>query len=215
MKKVSLEGLKKERRSFDGELKGKDLVGAEIGVYQGEHAWGMLSIASIKKLYLVDPYYYVLDKITINIQSSPIQGIPINESKILEGKEALEFLRKYRIKVYFVGGKVLLEDMLTAKKQARELLKNYNVKWLYMKSMEAVEKIKDESLDFVYIDADHSYEFVKDDIEYWTKKVKKGGLVGGDDYNPGKEGVIRAVDEYCQKNKINCEVVSGNWWFRR
>lgn len=41
---------------------------------------------------------------------------------------------------------------------------------------------EDESLDFVYIDANHAYEFVKQDIQLWFPKVKKGGLVMGHDY---------------------------------
>ena len=42
----------------------------------------------------------------------------------------------------------------------------------------------DQSLDFVYIDANHSYEFVKEDIELWYPKVKPGGWLMGHDYLP-------------------------------
>ena len=41
---------------------------------------------------------------------------------------------------------------------------------------------EDNSLDFIYIDANHSYDFVKQDIKLWYPKVKKGGLVMGHDY---------------------------------
>ena len=41
---------------------------------------------------------------------------------------------------------------------------------------------EDNSLDFVYIDANHAYEFVKEDIELWYPKVKSGGYVMGHDY---------------------------------
>lgn len=41
---------------------------------------------------------------------------------------------------------------------------------------------EDNSLDFVFIDANHAYEFVKEDISLWFPKVKKGGLVMGHDY---------------------------------
>lgn len=40
----------------------------------------------------------------------------------------------------------------------------------------------DESLDFVYIDANHEYEHVKKDIELWYPKVRKGGVLAGHDY---------------------------------
>lgn len=72
-------------------------------------------------------------------------------------------------------------------------------------SMEAVKVFADNSLDFVFIDGNHSYNFVKEDIEEWTKKVKKGGIVSGHDYKEDKVnnyGVIEAVDEYCEKNDL-------------
>ena len=55
---------------------------------------------------------------------------------------------------------------------------------LRMKSIYAVDLFEDESLDFVYIDANHSYEGVKEDIRIWYPKVKKGGLLLGHDYLP-------------------------------
>lgn len=49
-------------------------------------------------------------------------------------------------------------------------------------SKNAAELFDDESLDFVYIDANHKYEFVKEDISLWYPKVRKGGIVAGHDY---------------------------------
>jgi hypothetical protein len=46
----------------------------------------------------------------------------------------------------------------------------------------SVDIFANESLDFVYIDANHAYDFVKEDIELWYPKVKKGGYVCGHDY---------------------------------
>lgn len=67
-------------------------------------------------------------------------------------------------------------------------------------SMDAVKDIADESLDFVFIDADHNYESVKEDIREWSKKVRKGGIISGHDYYvfrySGNRGVIDAVNEY-------------------
>lgn len=61
-------------------------------------------------------------------------------------------------------------------------------------SMEAVKLYADESLDFVFVDASHEYEDVKNDISHWIKKVKKGGVLAGHDFN-SYPGVTRAVDE--------------------
>jgi hypothetical protein len=53
---------------------------------------------------------------------------------------------------------------------------------------------KDRSLDFVYIDADHSYEIVKKDIKSWYPKVKIGGVIAGHDYYNSNQ-VISAVHD--------------------
>lgn len=49
-------------------------------------------------------------------------------------------------------------------------------------SKNAVDLFEDESLDFVYIDANHKYDFVKEDIKLWFPKVRKGGILSGHDY---------------------------------
>lgn len=55
-------------------------------------------------------------------------------------------------------------------------------------SMEAVEDFADESLDFVYIDANHEFRYIAEDISEWAKKVRKGGIVSGHDYFYIKSG---------------------------
>lgn len=66
---------------------------------------------------------------------------------------------------------------------------------LAMPSHEAADHIKDESLDFIFIDADHSYENCKQDIELWVPKVRLGGMISGHDYQTLFPGVVKAVDE--------------------
>ena len=54
----------------------------------------------------------------------------------------------------------------------------------------------DQSIDWVHLDARHDYESVKADIATWLPKVKSGGWLSGDDYDPLKwPEVIKAVDE--------------------
>jgi hypothetical protein len=103
----------------------------------------------------------------------------------------------------------------------------------------------DNSLDFVYIDANHAYDFVKDDIELWYPKVKKGGYLCGHDYlkidwyndlnyaenNKDKHiwgsenkvyhgvfGVNPAVDEFCNKHGYTLTITDewfGSWLIRK
>lgn len=65
----------------------------------------------------------------------------------------------------------------------------------WMASTEAAGKVEDGWADFVFIDAAHSYQAVKADLEAWRPKVKAGGWFGGHDYHSAHPGVIRAVDE--------------------
>lgn len=71
-------------------------------------------------------------------------------------------------------------------------------------SEEAARDFKDGSLDFVYIDAQHHYEAVVEDIALWLPKIKQGGVIGGHDYLDGmvgasKYGVKQAADEFVQR----------------
>jgi predicted O-methyltransferase YrrM len=65
---------------------------------------------------------------------------------------------------------------------------------LVMTTHTASAQVADGSLDFVFIDADHSESAVADDIACWQPKVRPGGWLGGHDYNRHFPGVVRAVD---------------------
>lgn len=66
---------------------------------------------------------------------------------------------------------------------------------LRLSSFEASQRIEGP-LDLVFIDGDHSYEGVKQDISLWLPKVRSGGIISGHDYDyPELPGVRKAVDE--------------------
>ena len=75
-------------------------------------------------------------------------------------------------------------------------------------SMDAVKRFRPGSLDFVFIDANHSFDYVVQDLVEWTKRVRIGGIVFGDDYyefDCGKQnygGVVKAVDAYTNAHGI-------------
>jgi predicted O-methyltransferase YrrM len=85
-------------------------------------------------------------------------------------------------------------DFSIVEKTFDESMKEFNVKKLKMYFSEALESLP--TLDFIYIDANHDYEFVKDDITNGLKKVKDCGIISGHDYNNQNPGVIRAVNEF-------------------
>ena len=62
---------------------------------------------------------------------------------------------------------------------------------------EAAKEIKDESLDFIFIDATHTYNALTNDILSWKNKVKSDGMICGHDYHPffDNGGMIRGVQE--------------------
>lgn len=69
--------------------------------------------------------------------------------------------------------------------------------------------MKNEELDFVYIDGAHTYDRVIDDIRAFLPKIKKNGLIGGHDYDPGWPGVVRAVNQiFGQPDKVFRD---GSW----
>lgn len=71
-------------------------------------------------------------------------------------------------------------------------------------SKDAVNHFEDESLDWVYIDANHGYEAAKEDIDLWWPKVKKGGILSGHDYAVRPSfGVVQAVNEFLIKNNLS------------
>jgi hypothetical protein len=107
----------------------------------------------------------------------------------------------------------------------------------------AANMFEDNSLDFVYIDANHAYDYVVQDINLWYPKVKEGGYLCGHDYinmdwyndpnfSPnGKDkhiyssnfyhgvfGVNPAVDEFCTQNEYHSQVTNewfGSWWLKK
>lgn len=64
------------------------------------------------------------------------------------------------------------------------------------------------NLDFVYIDANHSYEHTIQDLNLWWNKLNKGGLLAGHDiFNEAHPGVHKAVFEFMENNNIPCYLI--------
>lgn len=72
--------------------------------------------------------------------------------------------------------------------------------------------VPDNSMDVVYIDADHSYESAKEDISLYLNKVKSGGFICGHDYSTSWPGVIKAVDELSSSLRKNITLFKDSSW---
>lgn len=83
---------------------------------------------------------------------------------------------------------------------------------LKMGTDQAVEVLRvDAPFDIVWIDADHTYPWVKHDIENYAPMVKEGGLLCGHDYFPKAPGLMKAVDELVGP----CPKTATIWYIRR
>tara|TARA_R110002074_G_scaffold388087_1_gene570537 strand:- start:3486 stop:4073 length:588 start_codon:yes stop_codon:yes gene_type:complete len=79
------------------------------------------------------------------------------------------------------------------------------VDFVQASSIEYADLIENNSVDFVYIDAEHDYDSVKQDLSVWFPKVKIGGFLAGHDYNKQQfPGLVKAVWDF-QKD------VSESW----
>jgi dimeric dUTPase (all-alpha-NTP-PPase superfamily) len=110
--------------------------------------------------------------------------------------------------------------------QKHELVKSNLVKDVFLKNISPLsDKIKiienyswkaakdflDESVDFCYVDADHSYEGVSKDLDAWWPKIKENSYFGGDDYTNQFPGVFSAVNDFFSKRNIKIDTVGRCW----
>jgi len=75
---------------------------------------------------------------------------------------------------------------------------------LFTGDVEAMNlRIKDSSIDLVFIDACHLYEHVKKDIAYCWPKIRPGGVLCGHDYCGNHPGVMQAVNDWSEGFRVN------------
>ena len=103
------------------------------------------------------------------------------------------FIKNRGVKIYCIDPYLAYEDYVESHQRgqedmdqhfenAKQRLAQFNVEFIRKPSMEAVKDFKDESLDFVFIDGNHTFQYVVNDIAEWEKKVRPGGIVSGHDY---------------------------------
>lgn len=76
-----------------------------------------------------------------------------------------------------------------------------------VRNLEAVKHFVRNGVDFVFIDAEHDYASVRNDIKTWVPIIKPGGVVAGHDYTTNQD-TKRAVDDFFGNRVIN----EGECW---
>lgn len=97
-------------------------------------------------------------------------------------------------------------------------LSQFNERYHHIRkySKDAISDIPGQ-LDFIYIDADHSYEGVLKDLYFWFSKIKYDGIIGGHDYmHPNFPGVQKAIDEFFDRFNWKVNYEGDNvWWVQK
>jgi hypothetical protein len=147
-------------------------VGVEIGVWAGDLSAAILRAVRPVQLHLLDPWAFAPDE---RYEQAWYGGARAGSQAEMDEvyKRVLQ-----RFETEIADGAVVIHRSTSA---------------------EAAAGFEDASLDWVYVDGNHLYEYVRADLELFAPKVRPGGLLAGDDYGaPGwwEDGVRRAVDRF-------------------
>jgi Methyltransferase domain len=155
----------------------RDAVCAEVGVWKGDGAAAILRHARPQKLYLLDPWEHQ----------------PQYDRALFGGRAGTQAAMDA------VHARVLDRFRREIDAGAVEVLR--------ARSQDAESALAGARLDWAWIDGDHTYEAVKADLERFSRIVKPGGCLAGDDYVLGwwGNGVIRAVDEFVAEGRGTLE----------
>ena len=161
---------------------------AEIGVWDGAFGMNVLDTnPHIEEYHMVDPLSFEANHFAYTEEDRPqfMEAGKYVCNMGVSGADRPENLDRLAANI---------EDQCTKRK---------NLFFHRLPSVEGAKKFEDGSLDFLYLDALHLYQPVKDDIAAWWPKLKPGGIFGGDDHNSAFPGVIRACKEVFGERLIN------------
>ncbi len=150
-------------------------VVAEIGVDLGDFSARILTLNRPRVLHLIDPWTAAGGE--YGQYAGAGTETKAAAARALAMTERYDFVRR-RFAAQIADGSVVIHRA---------------------DSQSAAAAFADSSLDWVYIDGNHSYAYVKADLETYLRKVKPGGYLVCDDYHYAgfwKDGVTRAVDEF-------------------
>jgi len=130
-------------------------------------------------------------------------------------KELLKLCNKVYAVDHFMGSPEDISGDLAKKFNVfSEFKKNVgyhpNLVLLKGNSVDMANRLNGDKVDMVFIDAGHTYEEVKADIEAWLPKTKK--IISGHDYDNYFDGVRQAVNEFAEGRELNVE--GSVWWVK-
>lgn len=157
---------------------GEPTLGAEIGVFKGQMAAALREAFPKCELLLVDPW----------------QAWQAGDSYYDNHKRTGKLTELDWDEVYHEAFNRMIEA------GGKNRISRTTSKW-------ASRMVEPQTFDFVFIDANHSYVDVKNDIELWLPKVRPGGLICGHDYGGRYKGVARAVHNVLGKDDL---IIPGN-----
>lgn len=170
------------------------------------------------KLVRENARYYRRPMITfLSKNEAPMVGVEIgvalggNAEKMLE---TLVIKKLYLVDPYIPYYERNMSLGLSEHEQtARKRLTRFRDQTEFIKklSSEAKDDIPND-VDFVYIDGNHEYAYVKQDIEDYYPKVKTGGVIGGHDFCASFFGVCKAVLEFAENNNLELFGEYMDWW---
>jgi SAM-dependent methyltransferase len=105
--------------------------------------------------------------------------------------EFTERFCKEGLKMYAIDPWIMFKDYMHPRGQrhldaqfeeTKARLAPYDATVIRKTSMDAVNDFEDNSLDFVYIDGNHHFRYIAEDLCEWTRKVRKGGVISGHDF---------------------------------
>ena len=175
-----------DRNSLVSSLPTAYKLGCEIGVWEGAYTSVLLANASMH-IVAIDPWVST-DSYGETYGSHTMEDIEKNPQ--LRGNDGFVWQETRYI--------ATLDNLKRFPLQRWTVLRGYSYKLKHFFS--------DGGLDFVYIDGEHCYEAVSQDIADWWPKISSGGILAGHDYNDTNPGSIRAVDEHAQTNSVEFKI---------
>jgi hypothetical protein len=187
MRQLEMAEIPARAQSILERLPAGPLVGAEIGVKRGELSRVLLTVRPDLTLYMVDLWRHN--------PSPEYRATRDNSARMARWRWPRLYLRVVnRFAAYGSRAVMLRAD-----------------------SVEAAARIADASLDFVFIDDDHSFSGCSRSLAAWFPKVKPGGLFSGHDYQhlglQFRFRVTEAVDAFCAQRGLTVETGLDYTWF--